>query len=244
MYGILARGAGGATTRLEELRFQALEHSLEDNLRTWLFDEFEGRIAVSSSFGSESAVLLHVVARVDRDVPVLFVDTGQLFPETLAYRDLLVDRLRLSNVQTVEPSGDDVERDDPDGSLWASSHDACCALRKVRPYQAAIRSFDALVTGRKRLHGAARGDLVLIGVTNGQFRINPLYDWSGEKIENYMDNFGLPRHPLVAHGYSSIGCKHCTAKSEGGNSRSGRWSGSGKTECGIHLSTGWVSLRT
>lgn len=244
MYGILARGAGGATTRLEDLRFRALENSLEDNLRGWLFDDFRGRIAVASSFGAESAVLLHLLARIDRGVTVLFADTGQLFPETLAYRDLLVDRLRLTNIRTVAPSAEDIGREDPDGTLWASSHDACCALRKVRPYQEAIRSFDALITGRKRLHGAARSDLELINVTNGQFRINPLFDWSAAKIDGYMENFGLPRHPLVAHGYTSIGCRHCTAKSDGGTSRGGRWSGSGKTECGIHLSTGWVSLRT
>lgn len=244
MYGILARSPGGATTRLEDIRFRARSNGLEDNLRYWLFDEFQDQIAVSSSFGTESAVLLHLMARIDRGVPVLFVDTGQLFPETLAYRDLLVDRLRLTNVRTVEPEAADVRREDPDGTLWSSSHDACCALRKVRPYQQAIRQFDALITGRKRVHGAARSDLDLVNVTNGQFRINPLFDWSAEKIENYLDNFGLPRHPLISHGYTSIGCKHCTAKPDGGNSRSGRWSGSGKTECGIHLSTGWVSLRT
>lgn len=244
MYGILARSPGGATTRLEAIRFRATEQSLEDNLRDWLFDEFEGQIAVSSSFGAESAVLLHVVSRVSKDVPVLFVDTGQLFPETLVYRDLLIERLRLTNIKTIAPQEEDVRREDPDGTLWSRSTDACCAIRKVRPYQEAIRAYDALITGRKRVHGAARSDLDLVNVTNGQFRINPLYDWSSEKIENYLDNFGLPRHPLVAQGYSSIGCTHCTSKSSDGNSRGGRWSGSSKTECGIHLSTGWVSLRT
>lgn len=243
MYGILARSDSGATTRLEDVRFRARQNSLEDNLKDWLFDEFRGRIAVSSSFGAESAALLHLVARVDRDVPVLFVDTGQLFPETLAYRDLLIDRLRLTNVRTVGPAERDVARGDPNGDLWSVSHDACCALRKVRPYQQAIRVFDALITGRKRVHGAARSDLDLVGVTNGQFRINPLYDWSAEKIDSYLDNYGLPRHPLVAQGYASIGCTHCTVKAEGGASRSGRWKGSGKTECGIHLSSGWTSLR-
>lgn len=244
MYGILARSPGGATTRLEDVRFRAIENSLEDNLRDWLFEEFRDRIAVSSSFGTESAVLLHLVSRIDRGVPVLFVDTGQLFPETIAYRDLLIDRLKLTNVRTVSPNDEDIRREDPAGNLWSVSTDACCAIRKVRPYQQAIRPFDALITGRKRVHGAARSDLDLVNVTNGQFRINPLFDWSAEKIENYLDNFGLPRHPLIAHGYTSIGCKHCTAKSNGGGSRDGRWSGSGKTECGIHLSTGWVSLRT
>lgn len=243
MYGILARSDSGATTRLDDIRFRARTNSLEDNLKDWLFDEFAGRIAISSSFGSESAALLHLVARIDRGVPVLFVDTGQLFPETLAYRDILVERLRLTNVRTIAPLSDELEREDPEGTLWSVSNDACCALRKVRPYQNAIRKFDALITGRKRVHGAARGDLDLVGVTNGQFRINPLYDWGTEKIENYLENFGLPRHPLVVQGYASIGCTHCTAKAEAGNSRSGRWSGSGKTECGIHLSTGWTSLR-
>ncbi len=244
MYGILARSENGATTRLEDVRFRAANRPLAESLEDWLFHEFRGRIALASSFGTESAVLLHLVSKVDRTVPVLFADTGKLFPETLAYRALLADRLRLTNVQLVAPKEDVLRREDPRGDLWSKSTDACCAIRKVQPYQDAINQFDALITGRKRHHGAGRSDIGLVDVANGRFRLNPLFDWSSEKIDAYMENFGLPRHPLTAHGYTSVGCAHCTAKPTDGGARSGRWNGSSKTECGIHLSTGWVSLRS
>lgn len=209
--------------------------STQEVLHKMLLEIFPGRIGVVSSFGAEAAVLLDLIARIDPTTPVLFLDTGKHFPETLDYRDLLIDRLRLRDVRILTPEDLHLEKKDPKGDLWSTNPDKCCDIRKVRPLDLALEGFDAWVTGRKRFHGGLRKSLPVFESDNGRIKVNPLADWSAEQIDEYYMNFALPRHPLFDKGYLSIGCAPCTAKPvEGADVRSGRWMGNGKTECGIH----------
>ncbi|MFM9847059.1 MAG: phosphoadenylyl-sulfate reductase [Hyphomicrobiaceae bacterium] len=198
-------------------------------------ETFPGRIALTSSFGTESAVLLHLVSSVAPDLPVLFLDTGKLFPETIAYRDALVRRLGLTAVRVVSPNPSKLQEDDPSGYLWSVDPDRCCEIRKVEPLSQVLTEFSAWITGRKRFQGDSRSDLPVFERDGSHVKINPLATWSEVDIENYLVEHNLPRHPLVARGYRSIGCTHCTSPTAPGeNTRAGRWRNKGKTECGIH----------
>ncbi len=200
---------------------------------------YQGRIAVLSSFGADAAVLLALVAEIDRHTPVLFLQTGRHFPQTLAYRASLAAFLGLTDVRDVTPTGmtqTGEAKDDPTGNLWFFDPDACCALRKVRPLAAALAGFDAWVTGRKRHQAATRETLPFVETDGARCKINPLADWTAERIAAEFVRRGLPPHPLVAAGYASIGCEPCTRPvADGEDSRAGRWSHSVKVECGIHL---------
>lgn len=194
---------------------------------------FPGRLAVTSSFGAESAVLLDLVAGVDPSLPVIFLDTGELFDETLAYRDQLVEALGLSNVLVMRPTEEDRKAAE---DLWRSDADRCCELRKVRPLARAVKNYDALIDGRKRAHGFERETLPTVQEAGGVVKISPLANWSEQQIEEHFQARNLPRHPLVAQGYRSIGCWPCTRPTKPGEpARAGRWAGSAKTECGIHI---------
>ena len=195
------------------------------------------RLAVMSSFGAESALLLAFVAEAERDMKVLFLNTGKHFPQTLAYRRELADVLGLSNVEDIGPSPEQVSDRDPTGELWAFDPDACCKLRKVEPLNVASLPYDVLVTGRKRGQAATRAAMEIVEERgDGQIRINPLAFWSAQDIAAEMQRRALPPHPLVAEGYLSIGCAPCTRPVDGQeDARSGRWSGLNKTECGIHI---------
>lgn len=202
-----------------------------------------GRAAAVSSFGAESAVLLHLVAQVDRALPVLFLDTGKHFPETLAYRDRLVERLGLTNLINLTPEPADLAARDASGERWSYDPDDCCELRKVRPLARALASFDASFSGRKSFQAATREGLARVeidsGDTAGRLKINPLADWSPIDLDDYMRVHDLPAHPLVAKGYPSIGCAPCTSRvAPGEDTRAGRWRGFEKVECGIHMPGG------
>jgi phosphoadenosine phosphosulfate reductase len=199
---------------------------------------FAGRIALVSSFGADAAVLLHLVASADRHTPVILIDTGKLFPETLAYRDRLVTQLGLTDVRAVGPSPAALAAADPDGTLWRRDPDRCCALRKVAPFAAALEGFEAWISGRKRFQGAARASLPLFERdAGGRIKVNPLAAWSPVDIAAYFAAHELPEHPLVAFGYASIGCLPCTEPvATEDDARAGRWRGRAKTECGIHIS--------
>jgi phosphoadenosine phosphosulfate reductase len=198
-------------------------------------DLYPGRIALVSSFGADSAVLLHMVAQIDKTTPVLFIDTRVLFAETLAYRDELVARLGLSKVITIGPKPALLAAEDPENFLWASNPDRCCEIRKVLPLAEALEGFDAWISGRKRFQGHTRGTLALFESEGGRIKINPLAHWPLIKIRDYLDAFDLPRHPLVAKNYFSIGCIPCTSPvGPGEDPRAGRWRGSSKVECGLH----------
>ena len=198
-------------------------------------DEFRGRIALVSSFGAESAALLHLVASIDRTTPVLFLDTDKHFVQTNAYREELTHLLGLTDVRPIRPDAAEITAEDPKGDLWKRDNDACCALRKVRPLSTALDAFDVWITGRKRMHGSLRAFLPVVEAAPPHLKINPLARWSAEEIAAYAALHELPPHPLVETGFSSIGCWPCTAPTApGDDARSGRWRGLAKTECGIH----------
>ena len=204
-------------------------------LRAVLGEVFTRRIAVVSSFGADSAVLLHLVAGIDRAVPVLFVDTGRHFAETLTYRDRLIRHLGLSDVRSIGPAPAEVARLDADASRANWDPDGCCAFRKVEPLERALGDFDAWISGRKRFQTATRQALPVFEIDGAHVKINPLADWNEADMTAYAARHALPAHPLVAQGYRSIGCAPCTtAVRPGEDTRAGRWRAFDKTECGIH----------
>lgn len=226
--------------RLNNL-FRGLETS--EMLRSVIRDGLAGDIAIVSSFGAESAVLLHLVAQVDPTLPVLFLDTGKHFPETLAYRDLLVVRLGLTNLVILEPKAAAIAAKDETGLRWSWDPDGCCEIRKVEPLARGLARFDATLTGRKGFQSKTRAGLPRFEIDRtdaaGRLKINPLASWSKQDLDDYVLAHALPAHPLVAKSYPSIGCAPCTSKvAEGEDPRSGRWKGWDKTECGIHVPGG------
>jgi phosphoadenosine phosphosulfate reductase len=233
----------GATSTTSETACRAKASALESTLRTAsperilraALGAFGDRIALVSSFGAESAVLLHMVAQIDRDIPVLFLDTGMQFGQTLDYRRQLAARLGLTNVNDLRPAFKDLATADPSGTLWKSDADACCNLRKVVPLQTALEGFDAWITGRKRFQAVTRANLPVVEPAGRLVKINPLANLSKADLDAYVVEHDLPSHPLVAQGFPSIGCWPCTRPVETGHDdREGRWAGSEKTECGIH----------
>ena len=200
-------------------------------------DQFAGAIAAVSSFGADSAVLLHMIAEIDRNLPIIFLDTGKHFEETLHYRDALVADFGLTDVRVITPQEAALERVDPDGKLHQSDTDACCEIRKVEPLARGIAPFRAWFTGRKRFQASTRAALPAFESVGARIRINPLARWTTADQADYMRAHALRENPLVAYGYLSIGCFPCTqAVKPGEDARSGRWAGQAKTECGIHLS--------
>ncbi|RMF17873.1 MAG: phosphoadenylyl-sulfate reductase [Alphaproteobacteria bacterium] len=222
---------------------QVLEDRFRDAPAERILEEaidevFAGRIALVSSFGAESAVLLHMVSRIAPDLPVLFVDTGKLFGETLRYRDRLVRLLGLTDLRIVGPEPEEVDRHDPSGVLWRDDPDRCCFVRKVVPLERALSPWRAWISGRKRYQGGERTRLAKVEAVDGRVKFNPLADWSRADIARYFARHELLRHPLEADGFRSIGCMPCTdrvAPDEREAPRAGRWRGQAKTECGIHL---------
>jgi phosphoadenosine phosphosulfate reductase len=214
-------------------------------LRAMIVKVFPGRVALTSSFGAEAAVLLHLVAEIDPQTPVIFLNTGKLFGETLRYRDALIERLGLMDVRTVAPDPKRVADLDADGVLWYGNPDMCCYIRKVEPLQKALDGFVATISGRKGFHGGDRVGLAKVEADeDGRFKINPLADWDKSDVDRYFVDHDLPRHPLEADGFLSIGCMPCTDRAAPGEDvRAGRWRGREKTECGIHLpSNRWTMI--
>ena len=201
-----------------------------------LAGDLRGQVAAVSSFGAESAVLLHMIAQVDRDVPVIFTNTQKSFGDTLAYRDELSERLGLTDLRVYRPDPRLLSRQDATGLRWSYDPDGCCELRKVEPLARALQPFDAWISGRKRGQASTRAALSRFESDAGRLKINPLADWGKDKLDAYFAEHELPRHPLEAQGYPSIGCAPCTSKVQPGEDpRAGRWRGWDKVECGIHL---------
>ena len=199
-------------------------------------ESFGDKLALVSSFGAESAVLLDIAAKVKPDIAVLFLDTGMLFGQTLDYRRQLAGRLGLTNVRDLRPAYQDLATGDPQAKLWETDTDGCCHIRKVLPLDRAIQGFDAWITGRKRFHGGDRMNLPVVEHADGKVKFNPLANWGKSELDAYVLERGLPTHPLVAQGFPSIGCWPCTQPAEeGDDARAGRWKGLDKSECGIHL---------
>ena len=198
-------------------------------------DSMLGDAVIVSSFGAESAVLLHLIGSIDPAIPVIFLETGKHFPETLAYRDTLTKTIGLTGVRNIRPDIENLAKKDETGLRWSYDPDGCCEIRKVLPLKAALAPFDAQFTGRKAFQSTTRAALPRFEVEEGRLKVNPLADWDKVRIDAYMTEHALPVHPLVEQGYPSIGCAPCTSKvSLGEDPRSGRWKGWDKVECGIH----------
>jgi phosphoadenosine phosphosulfate reductase len=192
-------------------------------------------LALVSSFGTESAALLKVMADVDPAIPVIFLDTGWLFEETLAYRDTLIATLGLRDVRSIKPLQEALSREDPDRELWFSDPDACCRVRKVEPLKRALAPFRAWINGRKRFQGGLRAAIPVVEEDGIRLKFNPFANLAREQIEAIYKLAKLPPHPLVASGFLSIGCMPCTSRTSANeDARAGRWRGRAKTECGIH----------
>ena len=210
-----------------------------------LVEKAHGRVALVSSFGADSAVLLHLAARLDPSVPVLFIDTRMMFQETLDYQLELSAKLGLTDVRRISQKTEMLRREDVFGRLHLKDTDACCHLRKKLPLDEALAQFDCWINGRKRHQSATRHGLRPFETDDaGRLKVNPLAYWEREDIERYMEAHDLPWHPLVAEGFTSIGCAPCTRLPVDANdTRSGRWAGEEKTECGIHISGGIVTRK-
>ena len=207
-------------------------------------DAYSGKIALVSSLGADSAVLLHMVSKIDKNLPVIFLDTGKHFRETLAYRDLLIEDLGLTNFQTITPDATELKAEDSDGILHNSMPDACCDLRKVRPLDRVISTYEARITGRKRYQTPDRKDMPILELGGRMVKVNPLAYWTAKDVTAYIRKHDLAPHPMFALGYLSVGCQPCTTRvADGEDPRAGRWRNHGKTECGIHYIDGkWVQV--
>ncbi|SDD05423.1 phosphoadenylyl-sulfate reductase [Ruegeria marina] len=235
----LGRDRSALSAKVAALNARYKHHGATDVMHGALREA--GHIALVSSFGAESVVLLHMAAVIDRQVPVLFIDTQMLFAETLVYQQEVSERLGLRNVHVIRADADDVARDDPYGALRLRDTDACCTLRKTIPLQRALSGYDGWITGRKRFQAGSRAALDFFEVEDGtgRIKVNPLAHWAPEDVRAYMEENRLPRHPLVAQGYPSIGCAPCTSPVKPGEDpRAGRWRDQTKEECGIHFIDG------
>jgi phosphoadenosine phosphosulfate reductase len=233
---------GPRFTQSEAIRLNNLFRGTEttEMLRSVLGDKLIGDAAAVSSFGAESAVLLHLIAQVDKAIPVIFLETHKHFAETIAYRNELVAHLGLTNLLIVEPDMELIAAKDDNSLRWSWDPDGCCDIRKVQPLAGALGAFDASVSGRKGFQSATRSGLPRFEIdrtdAEGRLKFNPLASWSASDIEVYTVSHNLPRHPLVEQGYPSIGCAPCTSRvAPGEDPRSGRWKGWDKVECGIHV---------
>jgi phosphoadenosine phosphosulfate reductase len=230
------------------LNRQHADATAEEILHDAILGQYAGGIALVSSFGADAAVLLHMVARIAPATPVLFVETGMLFPETLAYQRALAGHLGLRDVRVIRPEAADLAARDPGGMLHRDDTTACCDLRKSAPLARALDGFDAWITGRKRAQAATRAAMPLFevedvpGSRRGRVKVNPLAGWTADRLRAYRKTHALPVHPLVSRGYPSIGCAPCTTPvAAGEDPRAGRWRGQAKTECGIQFDgTRWV----
>lgn len=229
--------------RVEALRLAYGDAPAEAVLEATLC-AFPDQVAMVSSFGAEAAVLLKMIADIDRDLPVLMIDSLLLFEETLGYQRTLAAHLGLRNVQIIRPNPSDLARIDPDDTLHQRDPDSCCEVRKVLPLDRALRAWPVSISGRKRFQASSRAALEVFEPDGERLKVNPLAHWSAQDLRAYMDRHALPRHPLVAKGFRSIGCQPCTTPvRDGEDDRAGRWRGTDKIECGIHFGADGRILR-
>lgn len=222
---------------IDDLNAKYTGQTPQEILRGLMLDDFPGEVTMVSSFGTESAVLLHMASEIDKDLDVVFINTGKLFGETLRYRNQLIETLGLARVRTIMPKPALLDANDPKGGLWAQNPDRCCYIRKVEPLARALKDVNIWISGRKGFHGGARAKLPLFELADGRIKVNPLAHWSVSDVEGYFARYDLPRHPLEADGYKSVGCMPCTDRvTDGEGARAGRWRGRDKHECGIHVS--------
>ncbi|MBZ5710896.1 phosphoadenylyl-sulfate reductase [Nannocystis pusilla] len=228
-------------TELSELagRSAALEGQPAEAILAWVFEHYAGRrIGLSSAFGPEGCALIHLARALRPDVPVYTIDTGYLFAETLAVREAF--RAQGADIRVVEPLVTiraQAERHGPD--LFARDPDACCEIRKVEPMRRVLDRLDVWITAIRRDQAVTRQGTPILGTArrgDGSLvvKVAPLAAWTRKDTWRYLIDHEVPYNPLLDAGYTSIGCEPCTARPPGDDERGGRWSGTGKTECGIH----------
>ena len=219
-----------------ERRNEVFETSRPEEILAWVTENFAPDAVLTMSFQHEGVVIAHMLQEIAPKTPILFIDTGYHFPETLAYRDELVSRfgLPIRNLSSTMPRpefiakhGDDLHQRDPD---------LCCKINKVDPLQLALQGVRAWINGRRRDQAATRTGMKIAELLRGDIlKVNPLANWTSKDTYEYMTRFDIPTHPLFEQGYTSIGCHPCTRPILAGeDERAGRWAGSGKTECGLH----------
>jgi phosphoadenosine phosphosulfate reductase len=222
--------------QVAELDARLQKASPAEIIRAAVAEVGRDKLALVSSFGTESAALLKYAADVDPAIPVIFLDTGWLFEETLAYRDVLISHLGLTDVRTIHPLPDDVAREDAERDLWFSNPDRCCFIRKVEPLERGLAPFEAWLNGRKRFQGGDRASIPIVERDGARLKFNPLANVTADELKALYAVAKLPPHPLAASGFASVGCMPCTSRTAPGeDARAGRWRGRGKTECGIHV---------
>jgi phosphoadenosine phosphosulfate reductase len=238
----LARGTDTEGRTEQELRDLVKHAGAEfelapaEDIIEWAVATFGERFCVTSSMGD--AVLAHLASRVAPGIDVVFLDTGYHFAETIGTRDAVAATLPV-NLLTITPKQTVAQQDAEHGpDLWRRNPDLCCALRKVAPLRESLASYDAWATGLRRAETHNRVIAPVIGWDAGKrkVKVSPLARWSDEQVERYILENGVLVNPLQYDGYPSIGCFPCTRRvAPGEDARSGRWAGTGKTECGIHV---------
>ena len=219
------------STLNKECQGLAPEEILEISIK-----KFNNKITYICSFGTESAIILHMISKIDKKFPIFLLNTHFLFPETIAYKNKLLKKLRLTNCLDIFPDELLIKQEDPKNSLWMNNTDRCCEIRKVKPLDKILKNYSSWISGRKSYHQGERIDLKPFELLNKKIVVNPLINIKKKAADNYFEVNDLPAHPLLKKGYLSIGCIHCTFKTtDKSNMRSGRWKNTIKTECGIHF---------
>jgi phosphoadenosine phosphosulfate reductase len=212
------------------LQLPDVEGFSAEELLSWAYAEFGERMCLTCSWQRQSSVLVHMISELGLDIPIVELDTLVLFPETYETRDRLVRRYGLE-LRSFRPI------DAPD-RLWETDPDRCCSLRKVEPLERALADYDAWITGIRREQSPSRAEAQKVEWSEryGVWKIQPLVDWDAKRVQAYLHVNEVPYNPLHDRGYPSIGCIPCTrAVTSGEDERAGRWSGSAKLECGIHV---------
>ena len=195
-------------------------------------------LTLVSSFGAESAVLLHLISQINTKIPVILIETGKLFKQTIEYKNTLKIHLGLKNIQIFKPNPELIGKHDPTGNTHVRNTNLCCYIRKVEPLERALMNTNIWISGRKKFQSESRKNLLLFEIDDTRIKVNPLVNWTKEQIDSYYKENNLPEHPLVKNNYLSIGCFPCTTVVKSGEDlRSGRWRGQEKTECGIHANS-------
>ncbi len=212
-----------------------VEKYLPERIITLSMDEFDGKIAYVSSFGTESAIILHMISRINKKFPIILINTYFLFNKTLEYKHMLLEKMNLENFKEIYPDNETLQNNDKQNDLWKTNTDKCCDIRKVQPLNKELKNYNAWISGRKSYQGSERKTLKAFEYINNKVVVNPLVNFSQENVDQYFKKNNLPRHPMYDEGFLSIGCTHCTAKpTDVKDVRSGRWINQTKTECGIH----------
>lgn len=216
-------------------RLQQLSNELNSLPLQARFDELyrhfsEDEVLITSSFGTSSAYLLHLISRFRPTQPIHFINTGYLFPETLAYRDQLIAKLGLEVVEIKPDTASHLYT--ATDATWKKNTDLCCAVNKVLPLDEVKAKHKVWISGLLGFQNSHRNQRSILEDTGEILKFYPLIDRKPEDVKRYTSFFKLPEHPLESKGYGSVGCTHCTTPGKG---RAGRWKGSAKTECGLHM---------